>query len=72
METMGGIIVGLFWNLIQQSQINNQHHKSQSLEQRIDILEDELRNTQQLLLKTLQVLEEYTNQDINEDGIIGR
>ncbi len=64
--------MGIFWNLIQQSQINRQHHESQSLEQRVAILEEELRDTQELLLKTLKVLEEYTNQDINGDGRIGR
>lgn len=64
--------MGLFWNLIQQSQISEQHHKSQSLEQRVAFLEEELRKTQDLLFKTLRVLEEYTNQDINGDGKIGR
>jgi hypothetical protein len=64
--------VGLFWNLIQQSQINEQYDKSQSLELRVAYLEEELRNTQELLLKTLKVLEEYTNQDINGDGKIGK
>ena len=63
--------MGIFWNLIQQSQISNQHHKSQSLEQRVASLEDELRATQDLLFKTLKVLEEYTDQDINGDGKIG-
>lgn len=63
--------MGLFWNLIQQSQISQQHHKSLSIEQRVDNLEEELRNTQELLVKTLKALEEYTNQDINGDGKIG-
>lgn len=63
--------MGLFWNLIQQSQISQQHHKSLSLEERVDTLEEELRNTQELLFKTLKVLEEYTNQDIDGDGKIG-
>lgn len=63
--------MGLFWDLIQQGQINEQHHKSESLEQRVTTLEEELKNTQELLFKTLKVLEEYTNQDINGDGKIG-
>lgn len=63
--------MGLFWDLIQQSQISEQHRKSQSLEQRVAALEEELRNTQELLIKTLKVLEEDTNQDINKDGKIG-
>lgn len=64
--------MGLFWNLIQQSQISDQHHRSQSLEQRVAALEEELAKTQELLLNTLKVLEEYTNEDIDGDGIIGR
>lgn len=64
--------MGLFWDLIQQSQISEQHRKSESLEQRVAILEEELQNTKELLLKTLKVLEEYTKRDINGDGKIGR
>lgn len=64
--------MGLFWNLIQQSQINQQHHSAKSLEQRVSILEEELEKTQDLLIKTLKVLEEYTNYDIDGDGKIGR
>ena len=63
--------MGLFWNLIQQSQISDQQAKSKSLEDRVEYLEEELRNTQELLFKTLKVLEEYTDQDINGDGKIG-
>jgi hypothetical protein len=64
--------MGLFWNLIQQSQINEQHHTAKSLEQRVSFLEEELEKTQELLIKTLKVLEEYTNYDIDGDGKIGR
>lgn len=64
--------MGVFWNLIQQSQISKQYHKSQSLEQRVTNLEKELKNTQELLIKTLKVLEEYTSQDIDGDGKIGQ
>ncbi|MCW3489754.1 hypothetical protein [Dethiobacter alkaliphilus] len=63
--------MGLFWNLIQQCQISDQHRKSETLENRVAILEEELRNTQDLLYKTLKVLEEYTDRDINGDGRIG-
>jgi polyhydroxyalkanoate synthesis regulator phasin len=34
--------MGLFWNLIQQSQIEEQKNSSQSLEQRVGYLENEL------------------------------
>ena len=64
--------MGFFWNLIQQSQISGQHHRAESLEQRVAILEEELEKTQKLLIKTLKALEEYTNYDIDGDGKIGK
>lgn len=65
------IIMGLFWDLIQQSQISKQQSKAETLEARVIFLENELRKTQKVLRKTLQVLEEHTGKDINGDGIIG-
>jgi len=63
--------MGLFWDLIQQGQIMSQGSRTMSLEQRVAFLEEQLRSTQMLLQRTLQVLEEYTGRDINGDGRIG-
>ena len=63
--------MGLFWNLLQQDQIDKQAVKSQDLEGRVAYLEEELRKTQDLLYKTLMALEEYTQEDIDGDGRIG-
>lgn len=63
--------MGLFWNLIQQSQISNQSERASTLEARVFYLESELRKTQQLLIKTLKVLEEQSGKDINGDGKVG-
>ncbi|MCA6075126.1 hypothetical protein [Fulvivirga sedimenti] len=63
--------MGLFWNLIQQSQISQQSDRASTLEARVQYLEVELRKTQELLIKTLTTLEEYTGRDINKDGRIG-
>jgi len=63
--------MGLFWNLIQQSQISNQNERASSLEARVQHLEIELRKMQELLIKTLTTLEEMTDKDINNDGRIG-
>ncbi|MEO1032263.1 MAG: hypothetical protein AAFX55_12700 [Bacteroidota bacterium] len=63
--------MGLFWDLIQQSEIEKQKGKAESLEQRVTDLEHELETTKDLLLKTLRVLEERSGQDINNDGVIG-
>ncbi len=63
--------MGLFWDLIQQSELDEQKGKADSLEERVSKLETELSNTKALLLKTLHVLEEQSGTDINEDGQIG-
>lgn len=65
------ITMGLFWNLIQQSQISTQSSRASTLEARVAYLESELRKTQELLMKTLKVLEEHSGKDINGDGKIG-
>lgn len=63
--------MGLFWDLIQQSEIEKQKGKAESLEQRVSDLEHELADTKDLLLKTLRILEERSGQDIDNDGQIG-
>lgn len=63
--------MGLFWDLIQQSEIEEQKGKADSLEERVKELEKELASTKALLLKTLHILEERSGKDINNDGIIG-
>lgn len=63
--------MGLFWDLIQQSELDEQKGKADSLEERVSELENELSNTKALLLKTLRVLEERSGQDIDDDGEIG-
>ena len=63
--------MGLFWNLIQQSQIQDHKSKADTLEVRVSNLEWELANTRVLLIKTLKILEEQSGKDINGDGKIG-
>ncbi|REG86351.1 hypothetical protein [Algoriphagus antarcticus] len=63
--------MGLFWNLIQQSQIQDHKYKADTLEVRVRNLEWELANTRELLIKTLKILEEQSGKDINGDGKIG-
>ncbi|KYG82761.1 hypothetical protein [Roseivirga echinicomitans] len=63
--------MGLFWDLIQHSQISDQQSKTSSLEDRVNYLEIELRHTQELLVKTLKTLEETIGKDINGDGRVG-
>ena len=63
--------MGLFWDLVQQSQISDQPTKAESLEDRISQLELELASTKSLLNKTLRILEEVVGKDIDGDGITG-
>ena len=60
--------MGLFWDLIQQSEIEEQKGKAESLEQRVLDLEQELAKTKDLLLRTLRILEQRSGKDINNDG----
>lgn len=63
--------MGLFWDLIQQSQIQEQQSKATSLEMRVNYLERDLARTKELLARTLKVLEEHVGQDIDGDGRTG-
>ncbi len=63
--------MGLFWDLIQQSQISEQKTQAASLEARVGTLENDLRKTQALLNTLLQLLEKRFGQDLDGDGRIG-
>ncbi|TDQ17013.1 hypothetical protein DFQ04_1661 [Algoriphagus boseongensis] len=63
--------MGMFWDLIQQSELENQKAKADTLEARVALLEEELTKTKALLLKTLRILEERSGQDIDGDGKLG-
>lgn len=63
--------MGIFWELLQQSEIQKQQDKSESLEERISDLEKELNQTKIVLQKTLVALENYLQKDIDGDGKTG-
>ena len=63
--------MGLFWDLMQQSQISEQQGRAESLEQRVRQLERELYDTRQLLHKLVTVLEREYGKDIDGDGQVG-
>jgi len=63
--------MGFFWDLVQQSQISEQKERAVSLEERVKILEHELRETQELLHALVQRLEKAIGEDIDRDGKIG-
>ena len=63
--------MGLFWNLIQQSQISEQRNIAETLEERVSMLEDELRNTRKVIFNLVSILEKEYGKDIDGDGQIG-
>ena len=63
--------MGLFWDLIQQSQISEQRGRADSLEERVNQLENELYETRQLLHKLVSILEKEYGKDIDGDGRVG-
>jgi predicted HTH domain antitoxin len=63
--------MGIFWDLLQQDEIEKQQKQADSLEDRVEILEKELEKTQALLKKTLVELEKHLSKDIDGDGKTG-
>jgi len=60
--------MGIFWDLMQESRMEDQQAKADSLEDRVEQLEQELANVKGLLRKTLVALEEHIDVDIDGDG----
>jgi hypothetical protein len=63
--------MGLFWDLIQQSQISSQRDRTESVESRVVRLEREVQELKQRHLDLLMTLERSVGQDINGNGKIG-
>ena len=63
--------MGLFWDLLQQSQIGNQRERTTSIETRLQYVETELRRTQELLRDVIERLETKIGADLDRDGKIG-
>ncbi len=63
--------MGLFSNLIQQSQISDQKGRAETLEARVAFIEYELQSTKSLLINALNILQEQSGKDIDGDGKLG-
>tara|TARA_B100000745_G_scaffold228418_1_gene152989 strand:+ start:278 stop:469 length:192 start_codon:yes stop_codon:yes gene_type:complete len=63
--------MGIFWDLIQQDELEKQQKQANSLEDRVEQLEKDLSATRTLLKKTLVALETHIVQDIDGDGKMG-
>ena len=65
------ILMGIFWDLLQQDELDKQQEKAKDLEGRVARLEEELQQTRALLKKTLAALETHLSKDIDGDGVAG-
>jgi chaperonin cofactor prefoldin len=63
--------MGLIWDLIQHSQIQDAHSKASTLETRVARLEDEVRRTNETLVRLLKALERRFGDDLDGDGRVG-
>ena len=63
--------MGIFWDIMQQDELDKQEAKAKNLEERVEQLETELANTRVLLRKTLVALEQHLSRDIDGDGVTG-
>ena len=60
--------MGLIWDMIQHSQISQARGEADSLERRVEVLEDELRRTNETLVRLLKALEQRFGEDLDGDG----
>lgn len=63
--------MGLFWDLLQQSQISEHNNRASSLEDRVGFLERELFQTREQLHDLVAILEKEFGKDIDGDGKVG-
>lgn len=66
-----GVFMGLFWDLVQQTQIADADNRAGAIEQRVVALENELLRTRQLLHEVVTRLELSYGTDIDRDGYVG-
>jgi len=63
--------MGVLWEIVQTGLMYGQHRKSNTIEDRVDSLESQVRATQETLRSLVMKLEEIHKIDINQDGKIG-
>ena len=63
--------MGIFWDLLQQSQISDQKSRAETLETKVQYLEKELFATRCLLRNLIVKLEEKFGEDLDDNGIVG-
>ena len=63
--------MGLLWEIVQTGLMYGQKRKADTIDDRVQILEDRLTATQNTLRKLVKKLEEMQGADIDGDGKVG-
>lgn len=63
--------MGVLWEILQSGFIYHQKTKSDSVEDRVLYLEDQLRRTQDTMRTLVRKIEEIHGLDIDDDGKVG-
>ena len=63
--------MGLFWDLYQQSQISDAGKRAESLEARVEHLEQQNERLATLLREVIGRLEKHVGVDLDKDGRVG-
>ena len=63
--------MGLFWDLLQQSQISEHRDRAESLEARVKRLEQENDHIATVLREVIARLEKHVGADLDKDGRVG-
>jgi len=63
--------MGVLWEIVQTGLMYGHYRKSDSIEDRVQVLEEQLKLTQNTLRELVKKLEELHGIDIDQDGKIG-
>ena len=63
--------MGVLWEIVQTGLMYGHYRKSDSIEDRVQALDEQLKLTQNTLRELVKKLEEMHGTDIDEDGKIG-
>jgi predicted RNase H-like nuclease (RuvC/YqgF family) len=63
--------MGLLWEIVQSGFVYGQHRKTSSLDERVELLEGRLQETQDTIRKLVKKLEELHGLDVDGDGRVG-
>ncbi|MGE5293330.1 MAG: hypothetical protein ACM3VT_00735 [Solirubrobacterales bacterium] len=63
--------MGVLWEVVQTGLMYGQKRKSDSVEDRVRVLEDQLQLTQNTLRSLVKKLEQLHGMDIDQDGRVG-